>query len=41
VNITFSQDFEIQDGVIAAVRHHFDRLELLEQLGAMPAPAPA
>jgi predicted ester cyclase len=41
VNLTFSQDFEIQDGVIVAVRHHFDRLELLEQLGAMPAPAPA
>jgi predicted ester cyclase len=41
VNLTFSQDFEVQGGVIVAVRHHFDRLELLEQLGAMPAPAPA
>jgi predicted ester cyclase len=41
VNLTFSQDFEVQGGVIVAVRHHFDRLELLEQLGVMPAPAPA
>jgi predicted ester cyclase len=41
VNLTFSQDFEVQGDVIVAVRHHFDRLELLEQLGVMPAPAPA
>lgn len=41
VKLTFSQDFEVHGGVIVSVRHHFDRLELLEQLGAAPAPAPA
>lgn len=40
VELTYFEDFEVQGGVIASARLHFDRLELLEQLGVAPAPAP-
>ena len=41
VDLTFSDDYEVQGGVIVATHLHLDRLQLLEQLGAMPAPATA
>ncbi|MGH3984162.1 MAG: ester cyclase [Pseudonocardiaceae bacterium] len=41
VALTYSEDFEVEEGVIVSARLHFDRLDLLEQLGVLPAPAPA
>ena len=38
---TFSETAEVRDGVMVSVRLYFDRLELLEQLGVIPAPANA
>jgi predicted ester cyclase len=41
VDINFSDDYELQGGVIVSTHLHLDRLTLLEQLGAVPAPTPA
>lgn len=41
VDIAYSEDFEVQGGVIVSAWLRFDRLELLEQLGAVPATAAA
>lgn len=41
VDLTFSECYEVEDGVIVSARLIFDRLELLEQLGVTPAPAAA
>jgi len=41
INLTFSDDYEVQGGLIVSAHLHLDRLELLEQLGAVPAPTPA
>lgn len=38
INITFSDDYQLQGGVIVSTHLHLDRLALLEQLGAVPAP---
>lgn len=40
MDLTFSDDCEVQEGVIVSAHLHFDRLTLLEQLGVAPAPAP-
>lgn len=37
----FSETAEVRDGAMVSVRLYFDRLELLEQLGVIPAPANA
>jgi predicted ester cyclase len=41
IDLSFSDDYELQGGVIVSTHLHLDRLELLEQLGAVPAPTPA
>jgi predicted ester cyclase len=41
IDLTFSDDYELQGGVIISTHLHLDRLELLEQLGLVPAPTPA
>jgi predicted ester cyclase len=41
VSLTFSDDYELQDGLIVSSHLHLDRLALLEQLGAIPAPTSA
>jgi uncharacterized protein (TIGR02246 family) len=41
VNVTFSDDYEVYGGVIVSAHLHLDRLTLLEQLGAVPAPTGA
>ncbi len=41
VDLPYSEHFEVERGVIVSARLLFDRLELLEQLGVAPAPAPA
>jgi predicted ester cyclase len=41
VDLTFSDDYELEGGVIVSTHLHLDRLTLLEQLGAVPAPTPA
>lgn len=41
VELPYLEYFEVEGGVIVSARLHFDRLELLEQLGVAPAPAPA
>ena len=41
VDMTFSDDYELRGGVIVASHLHLDRLSLLEQLGAVPAPTSA
>jgi predicted ester cyclase len=41
LELSFSDDYEVQGGLIVATHLHLDRLELLEQLGAVPAPATA
>ncbi|MEX2553295.1 MAG: ester cyclase [Actinomycetota bacterium] len=38
---TFSETAEVRNGAMVSVRLYFDRLELLEQLGVIPAPASA
>ena len=39
VDIVWADDYEIRGGVIVSTRLHFDRLEMLEQLGVAPATA--
>lgn len=41
VHLPYSEHFEVEGGLIVSARLVFDRLELLEQLGVAPAPAPA
>ena len=41
VELTFADDYEVQRGLVVSSRLHFDRLELLEQLGVTPVPATA
>jgi len=41
LDLPFSDDYEIQGGLIVSSHLHFDRLTLLEQLGVAPAAAPA
>jgi predicted ester cyclase len=41
VDVTIGGDCEVQAGQIVSMRLHFDRLELLEQLGVAPAAMPA
>ena len=41
IDINFSDDYEVRGGVIVSTHLHLDRLSLLEQLGALPAPTPA
>ena len=41
IDLTFADDYEIQEGLISSAHLQFDRLALLEQLGVAPAPAPA
>jgi hypothetical protein len=40
VDFTIGGDCEIQDRQIVSMRLHFDRLEILEQLGVAPVSAP-
>jgi len=40
-DITYSEHFEVENGLIVSSRLIFDRLDFLEQLGAIAAPAPA
>jgi predicted ester cyclase len=41
VDLTFADDYEIQEELIVSAHLQFDRLGLLEQLGVAPTPAPA
>jgi ketosteroid isomerase-like protein len=41
VSLPYSESYEVEGGLIVSARTIFDRLELLEQLGVAPAPAPA
>ena len=41
VNLPYLERFEIEGNLIVSGNLIFDRVELLEQLGAMPVPAPA
>ena len=41
VSLMYSEHFEVEGGMIVSASLHLDRLELLEQLGVVPAPAPA
>lgn len=41
VDLPCSEQYEVEGGLIVSARLIFDRLELLEQLGVAPAPAPA
>lgn len=41
IDLSFSDDYEVHEGLISAGHLHFDRLALLEQLGVMPVPASA
>jgi predicted ester cyclase len=41
VNLPYLERFEVEDSLIVSGNLIFDRVELLEQLGAMPVPAPA
>lgn len=41
VNLTFSDDYEVQGGLIVSSHLLLDRLALLEQLGVIPAAAAA
>ncbi len=41
ISLTFSDDYEVKDGLVISSHLHLDRLALLEQLGAIPAPASA
>jgi hypothetical protein len=40
-DLTYSEHYEAEGGLIVSARLLFDRLDLLEQLGVAPAPAPA
>jgi predicted ester cyclase len=39
--LSFCETAEVQEGVILSARMYYDRLDLLEQLGLVPAPANA
>jgi len=41
MNFPYLERFEVEGGLIVSGNLIFDRVELLEQLGVMPAPAPA
>lgn len=41
VNLPYLERFEVERGLIVSGKLIFDRVEMLEQLGVMPAPAPA
>ncbi|MGH3824681.1 MAG: ester cyclase [Pseudonocardiaceae bacterium] len=41
VTLPYSEHYEVEGGLIVSARLVFDRLDLLEQLGVAPAPAPA
>jgi predicted ester cyclase len=41
IDLAFSDDYEVQAGLIVSSHLLLDRLALLEQLGVIPAPAPA
>jgi predicted ester cyclase len=41
VDLTFSDDYEVVDGLIVSSHLQLDRLALLEQLGMIPAPVSA
>jgi uncharacterized protein (TIGR02246 family) len=41
VNLSFSDDYVFENGLVVSTHLYLDRLALLEQLGALPAPAPA
>jgi steroid delta-isomerase-like uncharacterized protein len=41
VDLTFADEYEVQEGLIVSAHLQLDRLTLLEQLGVSPAPAPA
>lgn len=41
VHLPYSEHFEVKESLIVSARLVFDRLELLEQLGVAPTPAPA
>jgi predicted ester cyclase len=41
IDLSISDLYEVAGGVIVASYLHFDRLELLEQIGVAPAPTPA
>jgi predicted ester cyclase len=41
IDLTFSDDYQIRGGVIVSTHLHLDRLQLLEQLGVVPARTPA
>jgi len=40
VDFTIGEDCDIHDRQIVSMRLHFDRLEILEQLGVAPVSAP-
>ena len=41
INLPISDQYHVEGGLIVSAHLHFDRLTLLEQLGVVPAPAPA
>ena len=41
VSLNFSDDYTFDDGLVVSTHLYRDRLALLEQLGALPAPTPA
>lgn len=41
IDLTFSDEYEVVGGRIVSSHFQLDRLALLEQLGVIPAPAPA
>jgi predicted ester cyclase len=41
VNLPYLDHYEVDGGLIVSLKLIFDRVELLEQLGVMPVPAPA
>ena len=41
LDVTIGGDCEVRAGQIVSMRMHFDRLEILEQLGVAAVPAPA
>lgn len=41
VSLNFSDDYTFDNGLVVSTHLYLDRLALLEQLGALPAPTPA
>ena len=41
LDFRFSAVFRVENGTITSIRLYYDQLEVLTQLGLMPAPAPA